>query len=311
MIALTTTNSTLVIVLSNAISTSYSFTYGDKNDTAVPPSFAIGTAEGSSSAVGTITAVTAPASGVQRLLKGGWIANNGASNQIAQIVKVVGALNIPYTAGVTIPPGQTLRINEKGELSLDSSTNVIIAGGKTFTVLNTLTLQGTDGATLDIGGGGALGKLAFVSDITKTVDSSLTSQTTLQNDPELTMTLLANSTYEIEIYAEFYASNATPNFKFATTFAGTITNCTYSFLAMPMGSVSYQYLVVGANRGTSMIPSTSVSITAAGMGWLRARMVLQVGASGGAFRLQWAQQNTSTSATICCLGSSIRYRKIA
>ena len=39
-----------------------------------------------------------------------------------------------------------------------------IASGKTFTVSNTITITGTDGSTLDIGGGGTLGENAFTTD---------------------------------------------------------------------------------------------------------------------------------------------------
>jgi hypothetical protein len=38
-----------------------------------------------------------------------------------------------------------------------------LAGGKTFTVSNTTTIAGTDGSTLDIGGGGTLGSNAYTS----------------------------------------------------------------------------------------------------------------------------------------------------
>lgn len=43
------------------------------------------------------------------------------------------------------------------------SGSVSVALGKTLTVANTLTLSGTDGATLNVGAGGTLGTAAFVN----------------------------------------------------------------------------------------------------------------------------------------------------
>jgi hypothetical protein len=42
-----------------------------------------------------------------------------------------------------------------------ASATFTLASGKTFTVSNTLTLAGTDGSTLNIGGGGTLGSAAY------------------------------------------------------------------------------------------------------------------------------------------------------
>lgn len=66
--------------------------------------------------------------------------------------------------GKTAPqPARVATLNKMTFTQPATGATWTLADGKTFTVSNTLGLSGTDGATLNIGGGGALGSAAFAS----------------------------------------------------------------------------------------------------------------------------------------------------
>jgi hypothetical protein len=69
-----------------------------------------------------------------------------------------GTTNITTVGAIT-----ATSINKVNITQPSTTATLTIANGKTFTVNNTLTLSGTDGSTLNIGTGGALGTGAFTS----------------------------------------------------------------------------------------------------------------------------------------------------
>jgi hypothetical protein len=82
------------------------------------------------------------------------------------------------------------------------SAVLTIANGKTFTALKTLTLTGTDGATLDVGTGGSLGSAAYASTSDFMEALGAFSLAAAATDPATTMNL-ANSLRDMAIYHGF------------------------------------------------------------------------------------------------------------
>ena len=96
-----------------------------------------------------------------------------------------------------------------GEDNLANTTAVAVAGGKTLTVSNTLTLTGTDSSTLNVLAGGLLGSRTLVTDATATRTLVLTdaqkyirftsgSATVVTIPPQTDVVWLANTEIEFE-----------------------------------------------------------------------------------------------------------------
>src|SRR5215831_16945118 len=58
---------------------------------------------------------------------------------------------------------QDVKVTANQKTFIVGADSVSVASGKTLTVSNTLTLAGTDGASLNVGAGGTLGTAAFVN----------------------------------------------------------------------------------------------------------------------------------------------------
>lgn len=100
----------------------------------------------SASGTGTVTSVSV-------------VTANGVSGSVA---------NASTTPAITLTLGAITPTTVNGLTFTSASTGFTVAGGttsKTLTVANTLTLAGTDGATLNIGAGGTLGSLALLSSV--------------------------------------------------------------------------------------------------------------------------------------------------
>lgn len=80
----------------------------------------------------------------------------------------------PLTGGGDLSADRTLAISaatttDPGSMSAADKTKLdqfVLTAAKTFTFTNSLTISGTDGSTLNIGGGGTLGTAAYVADNT-------------------------------------------------------------------------------------------------------------------------------------------------
>lgn len=123
-----------------------------------------------------------------------------------------------------------------------NATGFSVAGGttsKTLTLSNTLTLAGTDGATLNVGGGGTLGSAAFVS--TTTGSGSVV----LSASPTITGTLTADT--------------VSPSGNLA--FTGTGNRITGDFSNTTLASrLAIQTSVSNGNTGLFLLPNGTAQI---------------------------------------------------
>lgn len=141
------------------------------------------------------------------------------------------------------------------------------------------------------------------TEVSKGGDESVTSSTTLQDDDHLLFATTSGALYEIELYL-IYASPV----------GGTAPD-----IKLSMGEDSTDRGVVLANHWstadaatTTSAKSNITSTIAAGTGTGK-RVVLVRGShlgNGGNFKVQWAQNSSTGSATTVYTGSLLRYRKI-
>lgn len=142
----------------------------------------------------------------------------------------------------------------------------------------------------------------------KTTDQSLTSNTTMQNDNDLFLTLAANGTYFFDAYIVYAQNvvNGSGDIKsqwtvppganlyvtsFGTSGASSLT--TYDVTAMPAQTAR----VWPANLGTAMAAEP--------------RGYVQTGVASGALQFQWAQNTSSATALFVKAGSWLRMWRVA
>jgi hypothetical protein len=137
--------------------------------------------------------------------------------------------------------------------------------------------------------------------IRKPANTARTSNTTLTSDPDLQFSVAANTTYAISCTI-FYDTQATPDFKYATTGpTATLARAAHSYLAP--GSTTYTNAMSTATAG---IASTAIT-AGTGSGVVTFDITLQNGATAGTWAFQWAQNTSNAAATTVLGGSSCEY----
>jgi hypothetical protein len=148
----------------------------------------------------------------------------------------------------------------------------------------------------------------------KPSDTDRSSTTTLADDPHLVTTLEANTVYEFEVYL-VYTSNNGGAIKWSPNFTGTTSlikwtseqghNNTTSF-----GSIHTVYYsgTWDAEPATPNFPGWSAGFGSF-TGYARVRGLISVGATGGTFSLQWAQNVSNATASTMRSGSFMRVRR--
>jgi hypothetical protein len=137
--------------------------------------------------------------------------------------------------------------------------------------------------------------------VRKTADTSYTSTTTLANDPHLfTASLPASSIWQVEVIFGFTAASATNG--------GVKNNFTFPSgaslkLWVPSPTASTSYAITAADTWT--IPDSGVSHGGMYFG------ILTIGATAGIFRVQWAQNSSSATATTIQANSYFKLRRVA
>jgi hypothetical protein len=148
--------------------------------------------------------------------------------------------------------------------------------------------------------------LTNVISAVKTATESLTSNTTLQDDDELIVTVAANSTYELTCMLRYDAATAGDlQFKFVGPAGAT-------------GTITCNRFNVGAaSTGDDTVSSDPIGnvVTAGGLGAgfdtpVAATGLLKVAGTAGTFKLQWAQNTSSGTATRIFADSFIVLRRI-
>jgi len=121
----------------------------------------------------------------------------------------------------------------------------------------------------------------------KAVDEAVTS-TTLQDDDELVLTLLANTTYEIETVVLATSTSAAVNLSIAWTIpAGSTMTFTWHGAEEPLGAYA---------SGITEVPGgddDEVDVAANEKMFIRSKGILEVHNTAGPLTFQWAQKNAS------------------
>ena len=151
----------------------------------------------------------------------------------------------------------------------------------------------------------AAGEFIRASDVTrldavKTATESVTSSTTLQNDDELLLAVLANTTYFV-FGLLFYDGATAGDFKFAWTGPS---GYSFDYSAPVLATGTTSAIVDGGATNTlnmSAFQETDIfSVGAAGAGntiAITITGVLIIGGTAGTLQLQWAQVASSATAT--------------
>ena len=143
----------------------------------------------------------------------------------------------------------------------------------------------------------------------KTVDESVTSSTTLQNDDTLLHPVEASTTYEFEALLAL-TGNVTGDFKMAFTFPAAST-CYWGAVGPSsadagFGTAGSAQLAAtfGSASGTAVAYSGSTTAVV-----ILVKGVLVVSTTPGNLQLQWAQNTSNGTATVVKAGSYLRAAK--
>lgn len=195
-----------------------------------------------------------------------------------------GQMNIEGVQAVTA--SNTLTLTNKtidADGTGNSITNIENADIKAAAGINYSKLEGTSG-------------LSAIITVLKTANESVASSTTVQDDDHLFFTAVANATYIFECFLRV-TTTATADFRFLWVEP----DGTFDFLwhadSAPNG------LVDEASPETLYQSGTNNVINFIG--------VIRAGATGGTFKLQWAQGSTSVSNTTVESGSWLKVIRVA
>jgi|SRR5215472_253264 len=140
----------------------------------------------------------------------------------------------------------------------------------------------------------------------KSADQSLTSNTTLQNDNALSVTVAANATYWFELYLNFEGgTTGSSDIKVGWTFPSGLT-MRYQDIYADTGAV--------ARLAVTDIQTSVIAVGSNGAGNLRAysaRGTVLTSGTSGTLQLQWAQNTSSGTATIVHAGSVLMLQRIS
>lgn len=138
--------------------------------------------------------------------------------------------------------------------------------------------------------------------VIKTVDESLSSSITLQNDDQLVLPVDANATYELWLRAT-QNSGATPGFRCGFTIP---TGATWHWGFMDLGSsaANEQMLLTGSG-GTAGITGAGADSA------VIINAIVAIGSTAGNVQFQWAQSASNAATTTVRAGSSLLLRQVA
>ncbi len=181
-----------------------------------------------------------------------------------------------------------------------TGTDVFLArsGTSTLTLTGNLTVTGIGGRSF----------------VRKTVDESLTSNTTLQNDDALTLAVAANATYTFRVWMlAVDATDANGDIKFGFTFPAGAT-CHFSgkgpHSLLAGGGAFGDGEYIGRNTATSGSTVAAYGLSTSVIG-IELTGLLIVGGTAGNLQLQWAQNTSDANATTVQAGSFMTLDRVA
>lgn len=155
-------------------------------------------------------------------------------------------------------------------------------------------LKRAAGTIVSAAGGGAW------TTIVKTADEVVVNNT-LQDDDTLQFATVANTQYAIRLRA-WFDTTATADFKYRMTHTGTTTRVRRYIERAVAGGTSATTPTVAMENAFDAADVTLIGTGTTG-GFVREDIILQVGASGGVLKLQWAQNTTDAAGTTVLEGS--------
>ena len=137
--------------------------------------------------------------------------------------------------------------------------------------------------------------------VVKTADENHNSSAVVADDATLKFTTLANTQYTVRLRGQFI-TNATADLKYRLVHTGTTTRVRRRVRRTATTDIAQTVELKTAFDAADVILSTT------GLNpWLEEDVILQVGASGGVFKLQWAQVTSNAGPTTCLEGSYLEY----
>lgn len=139
--------------------------------------------------------------------------------------------------------------------------------------------------------------------ITKPADTTRNSTAVVAADPDLQLSLSANTRYVVKLFV-WYVTGTTADFKYTTSNSATVTsgrsNCTSSTFGTAGSTV--------VNSNSSVISTQSVAGTA-GTGMLECTVVIQT-TTTGTYAFNWSQDTSNAEDTTVKAGSYISYTSL-
>jgi len=172
---------------------------------------------------------------------------------------------------------------------------------------------GPTGATGPAGGGGGILFVKKTTDTSRT--SSATFPPTIEDDPELQLTLVAGKKYLIEMNGMIVAASATPDLQYHWGFTGTgaMNSTMLTWYLGTQNEQSSSTIDVDMNVDTAL-PSSVRKSSIAGDGANKRRIIRMNGfidvQTGGVLSFRWAQLNLSSSATTVKAATYMAAREI-
>ena len=137
--------------------------------------------------------------------------------------------------------------------------------------------------------------------VAKTADESKNNLAVVADDPVLQFATVANTQYTIRLRA-FFLTNATADLKYRLVHTGTTTRVRRKVKRTATTDIAQTIALLTAFDAADVILSTT------GLNpWLEEDVILQVGATPGVLKLQWAQVTSGPGPTTCLEGSYLEY----
>ncbi|MGY0062854.1 hypothetical protein ACWY4P_41015 [Streptomyces sp. LZ34] len=147
----------------------------------------------------------------------------------------------------------------------------------------------------------------------KAANTTRASTTTKTDDPDLTMTVVANAVYYVEFILAAQSSSTTPNINTAWN--------------VPSGSTGLKFAHGPTNNAATFVTRTDTNARVSAHGYttgldyiingsgvsvaILEKSIVTTGGSGGTIAMQWAQNTSNGTATVVEAGSYMYIRRIA
>lgn len=141
----------------------------------------------------------------------------------------------------------------------------------------------------------------------KKTDETRTGTTTLTNDSQLQIPLLASSLYWIELWALVKTDNANMDYKYGISYSGTTSSLFYDRSHTVAGAALGAATLINS-AGTNTF-SSSVAGTTFGIALVKVNTIVSTSTSG-TFSFQWSQNTTDAGNISVLAGSYIKYTKL-